>query len=288
MLRHILLAASILLMLQSTVFAQPKASKQSKTCGTVVTISTHDNTTTSYALSYSPETAVKAAPVVLILLPGGSGYLNLDESGCPRKLKGNYLVRSIELFNNAGFITALVDAPSDHHSEDGLAGFRQDLLHADDLGLVISDLRNRTKAPVWILGTSRGTISAVNAATRLSGSSAPDGIILTSALMSGQNSARKPWVSQTVFDLQLEKIKMPLLVVGHINDSCVRSPASLMSGIAEKTKGVRQQVVTITGGPGKSGSFDIAACEGRSPHGFIGQEIEVIEGIARFIRIGRY
>jgi hypothetical protein len=42
-------------------------------------------------------------------------------------------------------------------------------------------LRMRTQGAVWLVGTSRGSISALNAAARLSGPSAPDGIVLTSA-----------------------------------------------------------------------------------------------------------
>jgi hypothetical protein len=288
MIRLMLFIATVLFLFSSTTMAKQKTSLIPSGCGAVVTIATHDNTTTRYALSFPVKMAEKTEPAVLLLLPGGSGYLDLDDAGCARSLRGNYLVRSIALFNYAGFITALVDAPSDHHSDDGLAGFRQSPLHADDLGRVITDLRARTKSPVWVLGTSRGTISAVNAVTKLSGKSAPDGIILTSALMSGQSSARKPWVGQTVFDLPLEKIKIPLLVVGHKEDSCVRSPAGLMNDIIDRTKGVRQQVVTVTGGPGASGPISAAACEGRSPHGFIKQENEIVEGIARFIRNSRY
>ncbi len=36
------------------------------------------------------------------------------------------------------------------------------------------------------------------------------------------------------------------------------------------------------------GAPAIEACEGRSPHGFIGQEAEVAAGIARFVLGGKY
>ena len=70
----------------------------------------------------------------------------------------------------------------------------------------------------------------------------------------------------------------------------VRSPASLMANITARTNGAREQVVTVTGGPGHpAGSRpSIEACEGRSPHGFIDQEAAVAAGIARFIREGTY
>jgi len=106
--------------------------------------------------------------------------------------------------------------------------------------------------------------------------------------MSGQGGAKKPWVAQTVFDLPLETIRIPVLVVGHADDKCVRSPARLMSGITDRTNGIREQVVTVTGGPGMAGSESIEACEGRAPHGFVEQEAEVAAGIARFVRGASY
>ena len=251
-------------------------------------IQTRDNSTTRYAFVPPPEPEKQRSPITLVLLAGGTGHVNLDDYGCPRGLKGNSLVRSIPIFNAAGFGTALIDAPSDFHGEDGLGGFRTAAQHAEDLGKVIADLRTRTQGIVWVVGTSRGSISAANAATRLSGPSAPDGIVLTSALMSGQSAARKAWVTQTVFDLPLENIRLPLLVIGHAADKCVRSPPDVMDRIVARTPAIRQQVVTVIGGPGYDGPPGLNACEGRTPHGFVDQEAEVAAGIARFIRGGKY
>lgn len=261
------------------------AARADDDCGEVIALSTHDGTTTRYALARPSDAG--AAPIALILLPGGGGWVNLDAQGCAQMLKGNSLVRSAPIFRRLGFITAVVDAPSDHASDDGLAGFRVSPVHADDLGRIVTDLRARTDGVVWVVGTSRGSISAVNAASRLTGPAAPDGLALTSALMSGQSGAKKPWVSQTVFDLPLDNIRLPVLVIGHRADSCARSPADLMDRVLARTRGVRQQMVTVDGGPGtpKSG---IDACEGKSPHGYVDQEAEVAEGIARFVRGGAY
>jgi hypothetical protein len=106
--------------------------------------------------------------------------------------------------------------------------------------------------------------------------------------MSGQFPAKKPWAAQTVFDLPLENIKQPVLIVGHAADSCIRSPASLMNKLNARIHSQHQQVVTVTGGPGYSGSPGLKACEGRAPHGYIDQELEVSDGITRFIRSGNY
>ncbi len=252
------------------------------TCGEVVTIATHGNTTTRYAYASPP-----GAKVAVVLLAGGGGHLDLDDKGCPRALTGNSLVRSIPNFHDAGFATALVDAPSDFPGDDGLGGFRIAAEHADDLGKVIIDVRKRTQASIWLIGTSRGAISATSAGARLSGPAAPDGLILTSAVTFGSRG-QKSWVAQSVFDNPLQAIRMPLLVVGHAQDKCLRSPPELMEKIAARANSTRVQVVTVAGGPGLSGPSGLAACEGRTPHGYVDQEAEVAAGIARFIFGGKY
>ena len=284
--RFSVFAALLLVSATAASLAQSNAAPQADGCGEVVTIETHGRTTTRYALAHPQGAPAQGGRIALVLLVGGGGHLDLDDKGCPRALTGNSLVRSLPHFHGAGFVTALVDAPSDHPGEDGLAGFRITTQHADDLGKVIADVRTRTNVPVWLVGTSRGAISAVNAATRLSGPSAPEGLVLTSALMSGFSGGRKLWVAHTVFDLPLEAIRVPVLVVGHAADQCIRSPAGLMGDITARTNGAREQVVTVTGGPGSSAgaATSVEACEGRAPHGFIQQEAAVAAGIARFIR----
>lgn len=104
--------------------------------------------------------------------------------------------------------------------------------------------------------------------------------------MSGFSGGRNPWVAHTVFDLPLEAIRVPVLVVGHAADQCIRSPAGLMGDITARTNGAREQVVTVTDGPSSPAGAapSVEACEGRAPHGFIQQEAAVAAGIARFIR----
>ena len=285
---HVLVFCALLMVCATASRAQTQSAARDVQCGEVVKIQSRENSTTRYAFVPPPKPKRRADTITIVLLAGGSGHVNLDEKACPRGLKGNSLVRSIPIFNAAGFGTALVDAPSDFQGEDGLAGFRTAPEHAHDLGMVIAELRARTQGMVWVVGTSRGSISAANVVSRLSGPSAPDGVVLTSALMSGQSPARKAWVAQTVFDLQLENIRTPLLVIGHAADKCIRSPPDAMDRIVARTPAIRQQVVTVIGAPGSDGPPSLNACEGRSPHGFLDQEAEVAAGIMRFIRGGKY
>ena len=268
--------------------AQLQPAPSQNVCGELLTLKTHGTTTTPVSLSMPPASAPKEGRMVLVLLPGGPGYMALDAKGCARKLEGNSLVRSVALFNKAGFVTALVDAPSDHRGEDGLGGFRLSAQHADDIGKVIAEVRDRTKLPVWLVGTSRGAISAANAASRLTGSAAPDGLVLTSAVTSGKVGGRKAWVAQTAMGAKLENIRMPVLVVAHAADTCIRTPPALAGRIVARTNGAREQTVIVKGGPGSKGGVGVEACQGRTPHGFIDQEADVAAGMVRFIRGGTY
>ncbi|MBI3714793.1 MAG: hypothetical protein HY255_02230 [Betaproteobacteria bacterium] len=256
-------------------------------CDEVLSIRTGSDNTMRYAYAPPPASDAPGKSITLVLLPGGAGFIDLDEQGCARKLKGNSLIRSLSDFAREGFGTALVDAPADYQSDDGLGGYRTAKQHAEDLGKVIAEIRKKTNGAVWVVGTSRGSISAANAASRLKGAALPDGVVLTSILTSGTTSGKRLYVAQTVFDLPLEDIRLPALLIGHANDTCARSPPGLMESVAKRVSSPRKQVVTVTGGPAFNGS-GLAACEGHAPHGYTDQEAEVAAGMARFIRGGTY
>ena len=261
-----------------------------QTCGVLVTVATHAATTTRYSYSAARLADGARPDAAIVLLIGGGGTLRLNDGGCPQSLNGNVLVRSALLFQGAGFATALVDAPSDYTGEDGLAGFRIDERHAVDLGKIMADVKARSGAKtVWLIGHSRGSLSAATAGVRLTGDAAPDGVILASAMMSGERGKRKPWAAQTVFDLPLESMRGALLVVGHEADNCSRSLPQAMPDVVARTPGVRHQVAVMTGGPVHYGRApSLAACETKEPHDFVGQEAEFAAGVSRFIRGGRF
>ena len=267
--------------------AIPPAAIAADPCGQAITLTTHGSTTMRY--SFAAATPAAGGPLTLVMLIGGGGYMDIDDSGCPRLLSRNVLVRMRRILSEAGIATALVDTPSDLRTDEGLGGYRIVAEHAQDLGKVIAELRARTKGPVWIAGHSRGSISAVNAAARLTGPAAPDGVILLSGMYTGDAKARRQWAAHTVFFADLAAIQIPVLVIGHAADSCVRSPADQMKDVVAKTKGSRQQAVTVTGGPVAPGRApSLAACEVREPHDFTDQEAEVAAGIVRFMRGGHY
>jgi pimeloyl-ACP methyl ester carboxylesterase len=287
--RCLIVALLLLVSVSRLGIAQQPVSPPANGCGEVITIETHNRTITRYTLTHPPAVPQEHTRVALVLIVGGDGNLGLTDKGCATLLSRNVLMRIRSIFHKAGFVTALVDAPSDAQAVDGLAGFRTEPQHAEDLGKIITDVRTRTKASVWLLGHSRGTISAANGAARLSGSAAPDGLVLLSAIMSGDPRARKRFVAQTVFDVPLESIKMAVLVVGHAADNCIRSPAALMADVTAQTEGVREQTATVTGGPIAAGRMpNLSACEVGEPHDYVGQEAEVAARVISFIRGGSY
>ena len=250
-------------------------------CGEVVRLETRGAETIAYGYGLADGASPRAA---LVLLAGGSGFLNLDSDGYARKLTGNTLVRNQKLLRLSGLVTAVVDAPSDWQGKDGLGGFREEEDHAKDLSLVIEDLRKRTKLPVYVIGSSRGTISAVNAAARLVGQNAPDGAMLMSPVTSGRDGAFKAWVADTVFDLELHTITKPLSVVVHVDDKCPRTPPELGAKVVKKATATRATLLTVKGGPENSTSTrGLKACAGKAPHGFVGQDEDVVRIISEFV-----
>jgi pimeloyl-ACP methyl ester carboxylesterase len=269
--------------LAALLFASPVAAQTR--CGEIVTID--PSAGGKFVLSIAePDAKPK---VVLILLPGGNGLVDLDDDGCARALKGNSLIRAIPEFNKGGAVTAVADAPAEWRGRDGLAAFRAEPAHAQALGVAVADLRKRFGVPVWLVGTSRGAISAANAASRLDGDARPDGVVLTSPVSAGAR-ANQPWVLHDVFMFPLERISIPLLVLGHAKDMCLRSPPANVPRIAEKASAApRKQAAIMEGGPGSNAKpGDLAACEGRQPHGFLDQESDMAAGILRFVAGARF
>lgn len=250
-------------------------------CGEVIRLETRGAESITYGYGATEAALSRAA---LVLLAGDTGYLNLDDEGCARKLKGNTRVRNQKSLRQVGFATAVVDAPSDRQGKDGLGGFRIEEDHAKDLSLVIADLQKRTGLQVYVIGSSRGTISAANAASCLSSQNAANATMLMSLLTLGRDGAFKPWVAHSVFDLPLANITKPLSVVVHVDDKCPRTPSGLGEKIVKKSTATHATILALKGGPENSmRARGLKACAGKTPHGFVGQDEYVVRIISEFV-----
>jgi hypothetical protein len=230
----------------------------------IVILSTRGGITQSYLLS-SPEAG--KARAVAVLFPGGAGKVELEREAARALLdRGNFLVRSRRLFTGSGIVAAVMDAPSDQPRgmEDE---FRLGGAHAEDIGRVVADLKSRYPGlPVFLVGTSRGTISAASAGKRLG--PGVDGVVLTATTFLA--TRRQPGLSG--FDFS--SVPAPLLFVHHVEDGCDYTPHSAARRLAD-----RFPVVSVSGGlPPQS-----KPCEAMSPHGFLGREADTVDAIVKWM-----
>jgi dienelactone hydrolase len=214
-----------------------------------------------------------AAPkAAVILIPGGHGGLQIFPNGSFKWGDGNFLVRSRQSFADQGLTVALIDAPSDRQSPPYLGGFRQRAEHVADIRAVIAWLRGQAKLPVWLVGTSRGTQSAAYVATELAGPDGPDGLVLSSTILTDDSSRPVP-------DLPLEQIGIPVLVVHHELDGCRHCAfAAVPALMARLTGAPKKALLSFKGGQNKGDP-----CEAMAYHGFNGIEREVVEQTAAWI-----
>jgi len=208
---------------------------------------------------------------VVVLFAGGDGGIGIGSDGKLRK-GGNFLVRSRSVFADQGAAVAVIDAPSDRQSYPFLDGFRESKKHAADIKAVIDWLRRDSGRPVWLIGTSRGTISVAYLAIELASDSGPDGIVLTSTVLDDHRGGSVP-------PMPLERIRIPVLVVHHENDGCHVCRFSDMPRLTKKlSNSSRHELITFTGGKDKGNP-----CQARSYHGFNGIEPEVIAKIMSWV-----
>ncbi len=232
----------------------------------LITLPTRPGVTQAFYLS-KPE----GPPVASVILFTGSEG-RLDQYGPVDHHHGNFLVRSRDLFVARGFIVAVIDVPSDE-SGGMSANFRNSTAHRRDIGVVVAYLRQATPVPVWLIGTSMGTLSAANGATLAAGG--PDGLVLTSSVM---RPTKK--VTSTVFDSGPSQVKVPTLIIHNRDDGCHVCPfgdtAELLSRFSSAP---RKQLIAYEGGAPPISE----PCEALSRHGYIGIEDQVVATIADWI-----
>ena len=209
----------------------------------------------------------------VILFAGGDGGITLEADGRIPKLGGNFLVRTRQEFADKGFTTVVIDAPSDKQSPPYLSGSRQTAEHVADVKAVIAWLREKSKIPVWLIGTSRGTQSVGHIATQLpQAEGGPDGIVLTSSIVRDQRSRAVP-------EMALDRVRIPVLVAHHREDGCrVCLFADVPPVLERLTATPRKELMVFDGGISVGDP-----CEARAYHGFNGIEREVIARLAGWI-----
>ena len=209
----------------------------------------------------------------LVLFPGDNGYVGIDEKGDLHGLQGNFLIRSTSQFVEQGMLTLLMDLPSDVTPESS-DHYRASQIQAEDTAMAVDYIRRTWKLPVVLVGTSRGTISAANAASRL-GPSGPEALVLSSSVLRNSKRGRG-----TVFGPKLSAISQPVLVLHNQQDGCELCPYSGVPRLLDALSGsTRKSLITLSSGGGGG-----APCKAFSPHGYYGIESQATGAICTWIK----
>ncbi len=207
---------------------------------------------------------------IVVLIPGGAltALITGTEGNVATGSGGNFLVRSAHRFMNAGFRVLTMDRPSDFTDYGDIDSanylydaYRTSVDHAVDITTMVNR-ENTDNLPVFIVGTSRGAISAV-AQNRLATGiaiSSPITSISAAGVAIGSNS------------LPVNEVKVPVHLLYHQDDGCsVTQPANT----AELIKKFANAGIDVDGNVVSGGfvdTIDNNPCGAKSYHGFMGIE----------------
>jgi pimeloyl-ACP methyl ester carboxylesterase len=212
--------------------------------------------------------ARSGATATVLLFSGGGGGFGKVENGRPTGR--NFLVRSVPYFLERGFNVAVFGKPADMPELELLN--RVGSAHLADVRAVLAFVRTKSAAPVWVVGTSRGTVSAAASAIGLQDAGIA-GLVLTSSIVNMRKTGAVP--SQ-----RLSAIRVPTLVLHHARDACEAcSPAEAPAILRGLSNALVKKLVMAEGGADPSGD----PCEAFHWHGFVGMEKEAVGIVAAFI-----
>jgi len=250
----------LLLAFASTACWTPSAWAQE-----IVTLRTRDGVTQAFFIA---DMGGRKPDAVALLFIGGGGGIGLRmEEGRPRFSAGNFLPRARGEFIRNGILPVIMDNPSDQQSAAGMSDrFRESEAHVADVRAAVAEVKRRHPGlAVFLIGTSRSTLSAAHLGRMMAGE--VDGVVLSSSLF---YIGRRPMLAGYDFDA----IKVPLLFVHHRADACESTPYR-----SAERLGAKFPLVSVSGGkPPASGP-----CDPFAAHGFFGKEPETVRAIAAWM-----
>lgn len=205
---------------------------------------------------------------IIVMLPGGAGDIGLEQDGNIRH-GDNFVVRTRGLWNRRGFAVLIPDT-IDHAS---LRGHRSSPAYARVVAQLIALAHQQGPEPVFLLGTSQGSIAAVSGAVHAPAGSLA-GVVLTESV-SVMGGSR-----ETVFSADPQAVRAPVLVVANRDDRCTVAPPQAGQQIADAMTGSRDvHVLMVAGGTTRSKK----ACGSLTPHGYYGIEYRVVDAISQWL-----
>ncbi len=209
----------------------------------------------------------------IVMLPGGSGDVGIERGGDIRH-DNNFVVRSRGLWAARGYAVLIPDTIDGANLRGQRSGAQYGQLAADLIAYARSSIVPPAVLPVFLLGTSQGSIAAMNGAAHAAAGTLA-GVVLTEsvAVMGGSH--------ETVFSANPDRVRVPALVVANTDDRCDVAPPAMARRIAAAmSNSPNVEVKMISGGETKSAK----ACGSLTPHGYYGIEDRVVDLISEWMQ----
>jgi pimeloyl-ACP methyl ester carboxylesterase len=233
--------------------------------GEVLRIDTREGVSVPIYSYWRPD----AVATVVLFSGGGGGFGQIGENGWPNS--GNFLIRTGQHWASYPFNIIMVGRPADG-IDLALGGIRTGARHAADNLAIFKAIKLKSPLPIWLVGTSMGTISAAAAAIQDS-ENLVSGVVLTSSITGYRIDGAVP-------KQDLEKIRVPTLVFHHQDDACKFCQAYEAKNIAGQLKNAPlKKTLIVSGGSGATGD----PCGAFHHHGYIGMENQAVDMIAAWI-----
>ena len=256
--------------------------------------------TMDYFVNWPPFTNTPRAVVVLI----GGGDLDMNFSGdtttgVPDESGGgNFVVRTAQLFADAGYLTIAINKPSDQPPagvdvtdpvavETAADQYRITVQHAVDILRVVKHV-NTLGLPLFLAGTSKGALSAVAAnliATGVSLSSP----VTNDKDQNGNSHSSYLFVgpSSPTDQLNSSSVQRPAHVLWNTSDLCPAAPPAGSQALASSLTAAVSNTVTgglrVTQVGNGLTSDDIGGCQGYDYHGYFGIESAAVNAITTWL-----
>ncbi|MFT8472548.1 alpha/beta hydrolase [Acetobacter persici] len=218
----------------------------------------------------------------LILLPGGTGDIGIARNGALHHTQ-NFLLRMRAEWVAHGYAVIIPDAlthnsPQTHTSRRAhttLRGTRSSPAYGELVVSLARYARTQHAGPVFLVGTSQGTIAATNGAARAAAGLIAGLVLTETVALPGHLS------TETVFDAHPQNVRVPVLIIANQEDACPVASPRMATQIAQAmTRAPEVRLLSVSGGPEHAAK----PCSSRSAHGYEGMETSVSRMILSWLQ----
>ena len=212
------------------------------------TIDTREGVTQSFLLMEPVDKKPAAVVIVYVGHDGTAEFTKVGDRYAITSFNGGLPAHGKfhKILTRKKIALAIMAAPSDY--DTGLTTeFRESKEHAEDAAKVIAFLKQRYGQKVYLYGHCRSTFSPAAVATHLKNRDLA-GVILSSTRSQGRYGS--------VMELPKGAIKVPVLLVHHVDDPCEGTPYKNIDKVKKfyEASSPDVKLITVRGGDGNRGN----------------------------------